>query len=63
MPPFPFLRRDRFALQQLIAAIRSGKVPQVNGCKEAPSILDAWEFLESSNRESQSRISQLEYEL
>ncbi|PTU03598.1 chemotaxis protein [Pseudomonas sp. HMWF031] len=63
MPLFPFLRRDRFALQQLVAAIRSGKVPQVNGCKEAPSILDAWEFLESSNRESQSRISQLEYEL
>ena len=63
MPLFPFLRRDRFALQQLVAAIRSGKAPQVNGCKEAPSVLDAWEFLESSNRESQSRISQLEYEL
>lgn len=59
----PFLRRDRYALRQLIAAIKSGEAPDVKGCREAPVILDAWGTLESSRRESQSRISQLEKEL
>ncbi|MET0612256.1 MAG: PAS domain-containing protein, partial [Pseudomonas caspiana] len=61
--PIPFLRRDRYALQQLIAAIKSGEAPDVKGCKEAPVILDVWGALESSRRESQSRIDQLESEL
>lgn len=63
MSIFPFLRRDRHALQQLLAAIRRAEAPDVRGCKEAPAVLDAWRFLESSNREAQSRISQLEDEL
>uniref|UniRef100_UPI0030DA842C hypothetical protein n=1 Tax=Pseudomonas sp. JAI120 TaxID=2723063 RepID=UPI0030DA842C len=49
--------------QQRIAAIKSGETPDVKGCKEAPVILDAWGTLESSQRESQSRISQLENDL
>ncbi|MDQ0649784.1 PAS domain S-box-containing protein [Pseudomonas cedrina] len=63
MSLLPFLRRDRHALQQLLAAIRRAEAPEVRGCKEAPAVLDAWRFLESSNREAQSRISQLEDEL
>jgi PAS domain-containing protein len=63
MSIFPFLRRDRHALQQLLAAIRRAEAPEVKGCKEAPAVLDAWRFLESSTREAQSRISQLEDEL
>lgn len=63
MSAFSFLRRDRYALQQLIAAIRSGQAPHVDGCREASAVLDAWGVVESSNRESQSRISQLEYEI
>ena len=61
--PMPFLRRDRYALQQLIAAVRNGEAPDVTGCKEAPVILDAWQAFESSKRVSQARISQLENEL
>lgn len=61
--PLPFLRRDRYALQQLVSAIRSGETPDVEGCTAAPVILDAWGAFESSKRESQSRISQLESEL
>ncbi|MBC3304626.1 PAS domain-containing methyl-accepting chemotaxis protein [Pseudomonas sp. SWRI18] len=63
MSLLPFLRRDRHALQQLLAAIQRAEAPEVKGCKEAPAVLDAWRFLESSNREAQSRISQLEDEL
>lgn len=63
MSHLPFLRRDRYALQQLIAAIKSGEVPDVKGCQQAPAILDAWSVFESSSRESQSRISQLESQL
>ncbi|MBN2991963.1 PAS domain-containing protein [Pseudomonas cedrina subsp. fulgida] len=63
MPTFPFMRRDRHALQQLMGSIRSGTAPRVDGCKEAPAVLDAWRLLDSSKRESQARISQLEDEL
>jgi len=63
MSNLPFLRRDRYALQQLVAAIKSGKAPDVKGCREAAAILDAWGGFESSNRESQLRMSQLESEL
>lgn len=48
----PFLRRDRHALQQLLAAIQHAEAPEVKGCKEAPAVLDAWRFLESSNCEA-----------
>lgn len=57
------LRRDRYALQQLVAAIKTGKAPHVERCKEAPAVLDACDFLETSKRQSQSRITQLEDEL
>lgn len=63
MPTFSLLRRDRYALQQLVAAIKSGEAPQVDRCKEAPAVLDAWNLLDTSNRESQSRVAQLENEL
>nr|WP_314569081.1 PAS domain-containing protein [uncultured Pseudomonas sp.] len=63
MSTFSFLRRDRYALQQLIAAIRSGDAPHVDGCREASAVLDAWDVVKTSNRKSQSRISQLEDEL
>jgi PAS domain S-box-containing protein len=59
----PFLRRDRFALQQLVAAIRSGEAPDFRGHKEDSLIFDAWEALELSKRETQLRIAQLESEL
>ncbi|WP_407309001.1 PAS domain-containing protein [Pseudomonas sp. nanlin1] len=59
----PFLRRDRYALHQLIAAIKSGQAPDLKGCKEAPVILDVWGTLESSRRASLSRMEQLESEL
>uniref|UniRef100_UPI0030DABF9B methyl-accepting chemotaxis protein n=1 Tax=Pseudomonas sp. EA_15y_Pfl1_P101 TaxID=3088684 RepID=UPI0030DABF9B len=59
----PFLRRNRYALQQLIAAIKSSEAPDVKGCKEAPAILEAWETIESTQLKSRLRISQLENEL
>ena len=63
MSNIPFLRRDRHALQQLLAAIKSGQAPDVKGCQEAAAVLDAWAVLESSNSESRSRTNQLENDL
>lgn len=62
---FTFLspRRDRQALQQLISAITSGQQPHVVGCAEAKAVTAAWQTLETSNQDAQSRISELEREL
>ncbi|TDV65741.1 methyl-accepting chemotaxis sensory transducer with Pas/Pac sensor [Pseudomonas sp. LP_7_YM] len=56
-------RRDRQALQQLIAAITHGHQPDVAGCAEAKAITAAWQSLETSNQDAQSRFSELEREL
>lgn len=62
MPTF-FNRRDRQALQQLIAAITRNEEPRVDGCAEAPAVLSAWRALQTSSDNATSRIRQLEREL
>ncbi|WWF07738.1 PAS domain-containing protein [Pseudomonas trivialis] len=63
MSIFAFLHRDRRALHQLTAAIKSGQQPHIDRRRTAPAVLDALAVLESSSRESQLRITQLEDEL
>ncbi len=57
------MRRDRRAVQQLVAAITRRVPPQVDGCAERAAVLDAWKAFDSLDRDSQSRIHALEQEL
>nr|WP_122582460.1 PAS domain-containing protein [Pseudomonas viridiflava] len=60
---FPFWRRDRAALKQLVSAIVSGSKPNVAGCAEAVSVTEAWNHIETTNLQAQDRIRSLEIEL
>nr|WP_320110160.1 PAS domain-containing protein [Pseudomonas asplenii] len=56
-------RRDRRALQQLITAVNTGQLPQVDGCAEANAVLATWQQLKVSSEGAKARISELEQEL
>ncbi|MGO3973718.1 PAS domain-containing protein [Pseudomonas sp. Qb1D1] len=63
MTNFFKMRRDRRAIQQLVAAITGRVPPQVEGCAERAAVLDAWKAFDSLDRDSQTRIHELEQEL
>lgn len=58
-----FNRRDRQALQQLIVAITHNEEPRVEGCAEAPAVLNAWQALQASKQKASARIQELEREV
>ncbi|MBN3471265.1 PAS domain-containing protein [Pseudomonas savastanoi pv. phaseolicola] len=56
-------RRDRKALQQLIASLKGAGEPVVRGCAEESSVLECWSSLSTQRRLDEQRIADLEQEL